>query len=261
MLVIRLLNSSNKFLFLLSFFMLFHSQAMGVESADIWKKETTKEKENTKEEKTEEKSKIDFSKENKNLDEIKIVDSDSNLENPVSLSGLYDPEKNDLTLTMWSSTDGAEIKKIFKRIEKVQLSSFSEKIFIDTIFTYSYPAKTNLSEEEFLKLKINWLIKNNKLDLIEKFLNTNLEFSGKSKLIKYLVDYYIMSANISGVCENFPNPCAKVVFSFPYPIFPPPPPLYPPPSPLLLLHTYIYIMILYILLYHIRLHVTHQTAI
>ena len=44
----------------------------------------------------------------------------------------------------------------------------------------------NLSEDEFLKLKINWLIKNEKLDLIEEFLNTNLDFSGKSKLIKYL---------------------------------------------------------------------------
>ena len=179
MLVIRLLNSSNKFLFLLSFFMLFHSQAMGVESADIWKKETTKEKENTKEEKTEEKSKIDFSKENKNLDEIKIVDSDTNLENPTRLSGLYDPEKNDLNLNMWSNTNGEEIEKVFKRIEKVQLSSFSEKIFIDTIFTYSYPAKANLSKDKFLKLKINWLIKNNKLSLIEEFLNTNLEFSGQ----------------------------------------------------------------------------------
>ena len=94
MLATKLLNLSNKFLFLLSFFMLFYSQAMGVESADIWKKETTKEKENIKkEEKIEEKSKIDFSKENKNLDEIKIVDSDTNLENPVRLSGLYDPEK------------------------------------------------------------------------------------------------------------------------------------------------------------------------
>ena len=182
--------------------MLFNSQAMGVESADIWKKEKNKEQEDIKEEKKQEKSKIDFSKENKNLDEIKIVDSDTNLEKPIRLTGLYDPEKNDLNLNMWSNTNGEEIEKIFKRIEKVQLSSFSEKIFIDTIFTYSYPAKANLSEDKFLKLKINWLIKNNKLDLIEKFLNTNLEFSGKSKLIKYLVDYYIMSANISGGCEK-----------------------------------------------------------
>ena len=202
MLVTRLLNLSSKFLFLLSFLILFNSQAMGVESADIWKKEKNKEQEDIKEEKKQEKSKIDFSKENKNLDEIKIVDSDTNLEKPIRLTGLYDPEKNDLNLNMWSNTNGEEIEKIFKRIEKVQLSSFSEKIFIDTIFTYSYPAKANLSEDKFLKLKINWLIKNNKLSLIEEFLNVNLEFSGKSKLIKYLVDHYIMSANISTGCEK-----------------------------------------------------------
>ena len=204
MLLTRLLSLSSKFLFLLSFLMFFHFQAMGDESADIWKKETNtnEKKENTKEGKTQEKSKIDFSKENKNLDEIKIVDSDTNLENPTRLSGLYDPEKNDLNLNMWSNTNGEEIEKVFKRIEKVQLSSFSEKIFIDTIFTYSYPAKANLSKDKFLKLKINWLIKNNKLSLIEEFLNTNLEFSGKSKLIKHLVDYYIMSANISEGCKK-----------------------------------------------------------
>ena len=202
MLVTRLLNLSSKFLFLLSFLILFNSQAMGVESADIWKKEKNKEQEDIKEEKKQEKSKIDFSKENKNLDEIKIVDSDTNLEKPIRLTGLYDPEKNDLNLNMWSNTNGEEIEKIFKRIEKVQLSSFSEKIFVDTIFTYSYPAKANLSEDKFLKLKINWLIKNNKLSLIEEFLNVNLEFSGKSKLIKYLVDHYIMSANISAGCEK-----------------------------------------------------------
>ena len=204
MLPTRLLNLSSKFLFLLSFLMFFHFQAMGDESADIWKKETNtnEKKENTKEGKTQEKSKIDFSKENKNLDEIKIVDSDTNLENPTRLSGLYDPEKNDLNLNMWSNTNGEEIEKVFKRIEKVQLSSFSEKIFIDTIFTYSYPAKANLSKDKFLKLKINWLIKNNKLSLIEEFLNTNLEFSGKSKLIKHLVDYYIMSANTSEGCKK-----------------------------------------------------------
>ena len=186
MLVIKLLNLSSKFLLLLSFFMFFNSQALGVDSADIWKKETIKEKESTKkQEKLKEKPKIDFSKDKRDLDKIKIVDSNKNLEEPISLLGLFDPEQNDLNLEMWSSTNGDEVEKIFKRIEKVELSRFSEKIFIDTIFTYSYPAKANLSEDEFLKLKINWLIKNNKLSLIEDFLNTNLEFSGKSKLIKH----------------------------------------------------------------------------
>ena len=112
MLVIKLINLSSKFLFLLIFLISFYPPAIGVESADIWKKEANKEKENIKEEKINEKSKIDFSKENKNLDKIKIVDSDTNLENPIKLSGLYDPEKNDLNLNMWSNTNGEEIEKI-----------------------------------------------------------------------------------------------------------------------------------------------------
>ena len=207
MLVIKLLNLSSKFLFLLIFLFFFHFNASGIESADIWKKDSNKEIQNTEKKNLPEKPKIDYSKENKNLDEIKINDSFSNTEDPVKLSGLYDPEKNDLNLNMWSNTNGEEIEKIFKRIEKVQLSSFSEKIFIETILTYSYPAKANLTEEKFLKLKIDWLIKNNKLNLIEEFLNANLEFSGKSKLIKHLIDYYIMSANVSEGCEkvNFIN--------------------------------------------------------
>jgi hypothetical protein len=58
-----------------------------------------------------------------------------------------------------------------------------------------------------LKLKLNWLIKNNKINLIENFLNNNSQFSGKSKLIKYLVDFYIASADISEGCKkaNFIN--------------------------------------------------------
>ncbi len=130
MLVIRLLNLSSKFLFLLSFLMLFHFQAMGVESADIWKKEKNKEQENTKEEKTQEKPKIDFSKENKSLDEIKIVDSDTNLEKSIRLSGLYDPEKNDLNLNMWSNTNGEEIEKILKELKRFNFRAFQRKFLL-----------------------------------------------------------------------------------------------------------------------------------
>ena len=62
--------------------------------------------------------------------------------------------------------------------------------------------KINYQKSEFLKLKLNWLIKNNKNNTIEKFLNNNLEFSGKSKLIKHLVDYYISLADISEGCKK-----------------------------------------------------------
>ena len=41
-----------------------------------------------------------------------------------------------------------------------------------------------------------------KIKIIENFLNKNLEFDGKSKLIKYLIDHYISLANISEGCKK-----------------------------------------------------------
>ena len=202
MLLIKLLklNSKNSLLFYL--FFLFFSSALSNEPVDIWKKKNNQTKQNVQSDtnNSEKNSSINYQKKN-NLEEIKITDSNVEDET-VDLIGLYDPEENDLKLTMWSNTDGIIIKNTFKRIEKIKLSNFSEKIFVDTIFTYSYDPKSNLSQEDFLKLKINWLVKNNKIKLIEQFLNVNPEFSGKSKLIKYLVDHYIESGNISTSCEN-----------------------------------------------------------
>jgi len=103
---------------------------------------------------------------------------------------------------MWNKTDGSIIRETLNRIDKIKLSSFSETILINTIFTYSYGPQSNLPKDEFLKLKVDWLIKNNKTKLMEEFLNTNLNFSGKSKLIKHLVDYYIALADIKGSCEK-----------------------------------------------------------
>ena len=207
MLVIRLLNLSKKFLVLFTFSLILYFDAIAVESVDIWKNEKKEKINQVDEKKGNDNSKIDFKKQSKDFGKIKINDNVDDIKDQDELSGLYDPQKNDLSLTMWSQTDGSEVKKIFKRIDKVQLSNFSEKLFIDTIFTYSYPAKINLNKDEFLNLKIDWLIKNNKLDLIEEFLNTNVEFKNKSRLIKHLVDYYISSADILGGCEkaNFIN--------------------------------------------------------
>ena len=209
--LIKSLSLSNKFLILFFINTFLISQVVAEDKpVDIWATNQATEKKSQKIIKKDEnknQSKINISKEKNTINEIRIVDTDTILKDQIKLTGLYDPEKNDLKLNMWEDTDGEEIKKVFSRINKLNLSNFSEQILIDTIFTYSYAPKKNLSEDEFLELKINWLIKNEKLDLIEEFLNTNLEFSGKSKLIKYLVDYYIASANISVGCEkiNFIN--------------------------------------------------------
>ena len=205
MLLIKLLNSSRSFLTLLGIATFLCLSVIAEEkSVDIWsnKNSTKSTEENKKKNIVNEEKKIDISKINqKKLEEIQISDN-KDIDTPVQLIGLYDPGQNDLSLEMWSGTNGDLIRESLKRIEKINLSKFSEEIFLNTILTYSYSPQKNLTEKEFLKIKINWLVKNNKIEIIEKFLNKNLEFDGKSKLIKYLVDHYISSANIIEGCKK-----------------------------------------------------------
>ncbi len=204
----KLSSSGSKILILLSFSIFLGLNLNAVESVDIWKENKQKNNDSQKQENNqEEKPKINFLKKEIDPDQIEITNKDLSLENEIKLAGLYDPEENDLSLEMWNGTNGQLIKDSLKRIEKIKLSKFSEEIFLNTILTYSYSPQKNLSEKEFLKLKINWLIKNNKIEIIENFLNKNSEFEGKSRLIKFLVDYYIASADISEGCKksNFIN--------------------------------------------------------
>jgi len=205
MLPIKLSNLSNNFLIFLFVILFLCSSSFGEEkSVDIWSKKNNTEssKENKKDNIVKEEPKIYILKINQNKKEQIQISENQNEDPPAKLVGLYDPGKNDLSLEMWSGTNGEFIRDAIKRIEKIKLSKFSEEIFLNTILTYSYAPKKNLSESEFLKLKINWLIKNKKIEVIENFLNNNLEFDGKSKLIKFLVDFYISSADILEGCKK-----------------------------------------------------------
>ena len=200
------LNKNNKIFYILLIIFTFLKTSNANEPIDIWKDSEIQKKNSSEKSllKPKEEIKINFNKINNNtINEIEITENKNQDENKdIKLVGLYDPQKNDLNLDMWSNTDGETIKTTFRRIEKIKLSKFSEDMFVNTIMTYSYAPKNKLSEKEFLDLKLNWLIKNNKNSLIEKFLNNNLEFNGKSKLIKHLVDHYISSADLSEGCKK-----------------------------------------------------------
>ena len=162
------------------------------EPADIWKKE-----ENEKNVTIE--SPIisdDISKVIIKIDEDKIIKEGQ------SVIGIFDPEENNFSLEMWSQTDGEDIKKILKRINKLKLSKLSEDLLFQILFTNSYPPKRNLSSEEFLKLKIDWLIKRKRVKDLETLLKSNPEVGQNTKAIKFLINEYISSANIKSACDN-----------------------------------------------------------
>ena len=118
------------------------------------------------------------------------------------LIGLIDPEENDFNLNMWSSSDGNEIKSTFKRINKLKLSKFSEDLLFKVLFTNSYTPKSNLTLNEFNKIKIDWLIKNKRLNDLEKFVTTNPTIGKEIKAIKFLVNESLSNADIKSVCQK-----------------------------------------------------------
>ena len=58
----------------------------------------------------------------------------------------------------------SEIKKSIERINKLKLSKFSENLFFQVLFTNAYPPEKNLNADKFLDIKINWLIKNERVN-------------------------------------------------------------------------------------------------
>ena len=103
---------------------------------------------------------------------------------------------------MWLDSDGKDIKKILKRIDKLKLSRLSEDLLFQVLFTNAYSPKINLNSKEFLKIKINWLIEKNRIKDLEVLLKKNPEVGRSSKAIKYLIDEYLSSADIKSACEK-----------------------------------------------------------
>ena len=130
------------------------------------------------------------------IDENEIMDSNK------SIIGIFDPEENNFNLNMWSQSDGNEIKKILKRINKLNLSKPSEDLLYQVLFTNAYPPKANLNSEEFLKIKINWLIKKKRINDLETLLKNNSEVGQNAKAVKFLINEYLSSADIKSACEK-----------------------------------------------------------
>ena len=102
---------------------------------------------------------------------------------------------------MWSKTSAEDVRLSIKRLNKIKLSKTSNVIFEKTLFSFAYPPE-DMNDKEFIDLKIDWMIKNKRIDLIEKFLKQNNKFHNKEKIVQYLVDENIAKANIKKSCEN-----------------------------------------------------------
>ena len=175
------LKSLNKTIGLLILLVLC-SPAIGEEKIDIWDKSKEKNK------KVIENNKNSSDKLNSNIlttvtlnNEIEIEKNISNSSEDLKIFGIYDPAKNNFDLNMWSQTDAEKVRASFKRINKIKLSNTATQLFENTILSIAHPPK-GMNDKEFIDLKMNWLIENKKINLIEQFLKYNNSFPNNSEV-------------------------------------------------------------------------------
>ena len=203
---LKLLNKKNLSIIIISLLSTFSTIAED-KPVDIWnidKKEVeTSIKENIAEEKINEISEngIYQMQADKNIDSIKLDQTLSSKE--IKIAGLYDPEDHGLTIDMWLNSDGLVLKKLFKNINNYNLSKDASEILNISLLTNAYYPNQNITDQEFLEFKSNWLIKDSNLELIEEYLIKNQVVNLHPDLMRYMVDKYLSQSNIKKSCEIF----------------------------------------------------------
>ena len=145
---------------------LFSLPVKGEDKIDIWKNKKKEENTNISapiQQKEENQIEINQSKKSNSNEKILIEDDLNKTEKEIKIFGIYDPAEFNFDLNMWSSTEADEVRASIKRLKKINLSKTSNQILENILLSFSYPPK-GMSDKEFVKLKINWLVDNDRQD-------------------------------------------------------------------------------------------------
>jgi len=195
----KLLNS---LIFQLLLTIVFSIQLIAAESIDIWKDSSEIKIESA------ESNQINPDDEKKPLfEERQIVKTNIFQENNEDLDfnkvyGLFDPEENNLSLEIWIESDGKILLEQLKRIETINLSKDSEELLIKILFTNAYLPVKNINSSDFLDYKLEWLIKKDKINIMEEFLHKNPDLKNNTNLLKYLINENLSEADINSACKK-----------------------------------------------------------
>ena len=201
----KILKQLSKYFIIFTLNCLFINNAISNEPVDIWniektedviqKKLTNDDKENISGNIVQE---IEVGEKNENV----IVNTSLDV-NDIKLAGLYDPAENGLSIDMWSYSNGNDIKSILQELNSKKLSKFSEKILDVALLTNSYLPSKNISSQEFLDFKFQYLINKKDFELIKNFIIKNPSIKNSDKLIRFYVDYYLSNSQLDKSCEIF----------------------------------------------------------
>ena len=203
--ILRLLNK--KKLSIILIFLLFGLNVNAEDPVDKWnvdKKKIIEKKNTTKKSQIKDSSPNRIYEMQSNKSDQSSIEQDQTLiSKKINIVGLYDPAENGLDLNMWINSDGSQILDLFEKINKVNLSNDASEILNTLLLTNSYYPSKNISKEQFLKIKSDWLIKNSNLQLIEDYLLNNQIINENPELTKYLVNEYLSISEIEKSCKIF----------------------------------------------------------
>ena len=202
---LKLLNKKNLSIFI--FFILIFSNNLKAEEEpiDIWKLENNTEENSDNiilDNDQNDEINIDLKNSEKNTS-INIIDSNILEKEKVSIVGLYDPEENGLNINMWSNSNGNEIKLILQKLNRVDLSKDADQILNIALLTNSHFPKANITEEEFINFKTDYLIKKNDKNLINLYLIKNENNFFNSNLIRFYINSFLENADLENACKIF----------------------------------------------------------
>ena len=207
--ILKLLNKKNLSI-ILSFFFLFSLKAYSTdEPVDIWNIDQEKiTEDNSVEENVEEKTiqtNSIYEMQSEKKEKFEIQEDETLLSKKIEITGLYDPVENGLTIDMWSNSNGVQILDLLNKIQRIKLSEDAKEILKISLLTNAYFPKHNISNQQFLELKLDWLIKNGDFKLMEEYLINNPNVDKNEKLIKFLVDAYLSRSELEKSCEIILN--------------------------------------------------------
>ncbi|MDA9232264.1 hypothetical protein N9O63_00450 [Candidatus Pelagibacter sp.] len=202
----KLLNKKN--LSIVIFSLLITSSSFAEDKpVDIWniekKQVDTISEENLSDENKQEVSESSIYKMQSDKNEVSIKLDQELTSKTIKIAGLYDPQEYGLDISMWLNSDGSTLKKLFNSIDKYELSKDASEILNISLLTNAYYPNQNITDQEFLKFKTEWLIKNSNLDLIEEYLIKNQVTNLHPELMRYMVDRYLSQSDVKKSCEIF----------------------------------------------------------
>ena len=207
----KILKLLNKNFYLILFYLFLGINSLAEEQpADIWNVDKKKTENNTQNDEL----KIEIEKQSKEKEigiynmqsqnKNDIIELDQTLDTQeIKIIGLYDPDDYNLDINMWSNSDGDQLKNIFSKLEKLELSNDAKELMNISLLTNAFSPQKNISNKEFLEFKSNWLIKNSDLDLVETYLIKNQIINSHPKLTKYFLDENLSVAKIDKSCDLF----------------------------------------------------------